>query len=152
MTEKIVDEKQTSECLFCKSEIAADALRCPHCLASLSLVLPDHRGMCPLCRSEIHRNALRCKYCKGRKNKKASQDTTRENHAKAQSRKEPESFAPLRLCVRQTGMFYFPRVPKACFNRALHFSADRPHPPTPAPAPGRGGVAAAAGVRASCEP
>jgi hypothetical protein len=36
---------------------------------------------------------------------------TLENHAKPQRRKEPESFATLRLCVRQTGMVYFSRVP-----------------------------------------
>jgi hypothetical protein len=43
--------------------------------------------------------------------KKQPMGNTLENHAKPQRRKEPESFATLRLCVRQTGMFYFPRVP-----------------------------------------
>lgn len=64
MPDRILREKKSADCQFCKSEIAADAIRCSHCLADLSAVSPQHRGTCPLCRNEIHVRALRCKHCK----------------------------------------------------------------------------------------
>ena len=34
-TEEVAEEKTTKECPFCKSEIAIEATRCPHCTSKL---------------------------------------------------------------------------------------------------------------------
>ena len=56
-------KSDTRACPYCKEEVKAAAVRCPHCLADIP-ARPDHGGVCPLCQEEIKADAIRCQHCK----------------------------------------------------------------------------------------
>ena len=62
-SEMPIAESETRACPYCKEEVKAAALRCPHCLADIPPG-PDHGGVCPLCQEEIRADAIRCQHCK----------------------------------------------------------------------------------------
>lgn len=56
-------ESETRECPYCKEEVKRGAVRCRHCLATISAEDPGHGGICPFCKENISAEALRCPRC-----------------------------------------------------------------------------------------
>lgn len=72
------DEDAGRECPYCKEEIRADAVKCPHCRSVLGKQAASHGGTCPYCKEDIHPEAVVCKHCGSWLDEQGSGSTARQ--------------------------------------------------------------------------